>query len=127
MKKTRIIYWTTTALFCLLMLFSAFNYLINPEMKSAFVHLGFPDYFRVELAIAKILGALALLLPFTPKGFKYFAYAGFATTVISATVAHIASSDPLMVAIAPVIFLVVLVVSFFYYEKMVRELKTVGN
>lgn len=126
MKKTRIIYWTTTALFCLLMLFSAFNYLTNPEMKSAFAHLGFPDYFRVELAIAKILGALALLLPFT-KGFKYFAYAGFAITVISATIAHIALSDPLMVAIAPVIFLVVLVVSFFYYEKMVRELKTAGN
>lgn len=127
MKKTRIIYWTTTALFCLLMLFSAFNYLTNPEMKSAFAHLGFPDYFRVELAIAKILGALVLLLPFTPKGFKYFAYAGFTITVISATIAHIASSDPLMVAIAPVIFLVVLVVSFFYYEKMVRELKTVNN
>tara|TARA_B100000780_G_scaffold277380_1_gene247933 strand:- start:183 stop:566 length:384 start_codon:yes stop_codon:yes gene_type:complete len=127
MKKTRIIYWTTTALFCLLMLFSAFNYLTNPEMKSAFAHLGFPDYFRVKLAIAKILGALALLLPLTPKGFKYFAYAGFAINVISATIAHIASSDPLMVALAPLIFLAVLVVSFFYYEKMIRELKTVNN
>jgi len=29
--------------------------------------LGFPDYFRVELALAKLLGVLALLVPVGPR------------------------------------------------------------
>src|SRR4051794_14462946 len=37
----------------------------NPlgPMKGAFVHLGYPSCFRIELTIAKTLGVLALLIP----------------------------------------------------------------
>ena len=41
MKKDNIIYWVTTGLIGAMMLFSAYNYFTNAEMKSAFVHLGF--------------------------------------------------------------------------------------
>lgn len=62
-------------------------------MSGAFAGLGFTqDYFRIELAIAKLLGALALILPFTSRALKIFAYAGFAINIISALVAHIAMS-----------------------------------
>ncbi|MBA4275681.1 DoxX family protein [Flavobacterium sp.] len=91
MKKYNLIYWISTGLFSAFMLFSAYNYLAAPEMKEAFASLGFTeDYFRIELAVAKFLGALALLLPFVPKGIKNFAYAGFSINIVSAIIAHIA-------------------------------------
>ncbi|WP_394330820.1 DoxX family protein [Niabella ginsenosidivorans] len=78
----------------------------------------FPGYFRVELAIAKFLGALALLLPFAPKGFKQFAYAGFTISLVSAVIAHASSGNPAQAIVTPAVFLVVLIVSFLYYNKL---------
>ena len=51
-------------------------------MKGAFVRLGFPDYFRIELGIAKIVGSIVLLVPVLPKSIRQFAYFGFALTFI---------------------------------------------
>ncbi len=86
-------------------------------MTAAFKHLGFPDSFRYELAIAKVLGALALLIPQIQVRIKEWAYAGFGITFISATIAHISSGDPLSVAIMPLVFLAVLVISNVYLYK----------
>ncbi len=73
------------------MLFSAYGYLTAPEIKGAFAGLGFTeDFFRIELAIAKLLGALALIIPFVPRGVKNFAYAGFTINLVSAIIAHVA-------------------------------------
>lgn len=72
------------------MIFSGYGYLTTPEMSGAFAGLGFTeDYFRIELAIAKILGSLALILPFVPKWMKNFAYVGFTINLVSAIIAHI--------------------------------------
>ena len=118
MKKKKIIYWTATGITGAMMLFSAFGYLTSEEMKAAFVHLGFPNYFRIELAIAKIIGAVILLTPFNNKEIKDMAYVGFAITFISAFIAHESSGDPILVAILPLIFLSILVVSFIYNSKL---------
>jgi hypothetical protein len=117
MKTNKIIYWVATGFLSAFMLFSAYSYITNPGMQAAFVHLGFPNYFRVELAVAKILGALALLTPMIPALIKQFAYAGFAITFTSAIVAHTSSGDPMSVAIMPVIALVILLISYLYYRK----------
>src|SRR6266436_914162 len=50
-------YWIVTALFCLQMSFTAYAQLRVPQVAEAFTHLGFPAYFRVELSLAKFLGA----------------------------------------------------------------------
>ena len=105
------VYWASTGLVSALMLFSAFNYFSSEQMVAAFQHLGFPGYFRVELGIAKIFGVIALLAPFTFK-LKEWAYAGFTITFISAFIAHLSSGDPVGVAIAPVIALLFLGVSY---------------
>ena len=117
MKTNKIIYWISTVFLSLFMLFSAYSYMTNPDMKAAFVHLGFPSYFRVELAVAKILGSLALLVPMIPALLKQFAYAGFTITFVSAFVAHTSSGDPMSVAIMPVIALAILAVSYLFYRK----------
>lgn len=89
-KTNKIIYWTSTGLFSAAMIFSGYSYLTVPEIAGAFSGLGFTeDYFRIELAIAKTLGALALIIPFVPKWMKNFAYAGFTINLVSATIAHI--------------------------------------
>ncbi|WP_320463380.1 DoxX family protein [Pedobacter sp. CFBP9032] len=117
-KAKKIIYWATTGIITAMMLFSAFGYFTNPDMKAAFVHLGFPDYFRIELGILKVLGALALILPMVSDKIKSFAYFGFALTFISAFIAHLASGDPISVAIMPIVFLVILAISYIFSPKI---------
>ena|SRR5690606_24443561 len=93
MKNYKLIFWISTGLFSAFMLFSAYGYLTSEEMKGAFTYLGFPaDSFRIQLAVAKVLGVAALLLPFVPKTLKGLAYAGFTINLISALIAHIANS-----------------------------------
>lgn len=101
-----------------MMLFSVYNYLFVEEVKAAFVHLGFPDYLRIELAVAKFLGALVLLIPNLPGRLKLFAYFGFSINLISAFIAHAASGDPVPNIAMPLIFLVVLAISYFYHDKL---------
>lgn len=58
-----------------------------------FAHLGFPDYFRIELSAAKLAGIAVLLLPMVPAVVKEWAYAGFTIVLGSAFVAHLAVGD----------------------------------
>ena len=85
-------FWTVTALFCLQIGFTAYAQLRLPQVAEAFTQLGFPDYFRVELAWAKLLGVVLLLAP-VPARLKEWAYAGFAITLGSALIAHFAVGD----------------------------------
>src|SRR5438105_15299397 len=62
-KAKTIVYWTVTAPFCLQMSFTAYAQLRVPQVAEAFTHLGFPDYFRVELSWAKLVGVALLLAP----------------------------------------------------------------
>lgn len=117
MKKTKIIYWISTAVVALMMYYSAFAYLTDPQLTAAFKHLGYPDYFRIELAIAKLIGATLLLVPVSTR-IKEWTYAGFVIVFISAFVAHTCSGDPLNYRIMPVIFLVLLIGSYAAYHKL---------
>jgi hypothetical protein len=85
-------FWIATALFCLQIGFTAYAQLRLPVVAEAFAHLGFPDYFRVELAWAKLLGVVVLLAPVAAR-LKEWAYAGFAITLVSALVAHFSVGD----------------------------------
>jgi hypothetical protein len=118
MKVNKIIYWVTTAIVAVMMLFAAFSYFTSPDVKASFAHLGFPDYFRVELGVAKLLGAIVLILPFVPRKLKEFAYAGFAIVFVSAFIAHLSVGDPISAAIMPVIVLIFLAVSYLYFLKL---------
>jgi hypothetical protein len=75
-KAKTIVYWIVTALLCLQMSFTAYAQLRVPQLAEAFTQLGFPAYFRVELAWAKLLGVVVLLAP-VPARLKEWAYAGF--------------------------------------------------
>lgn len=91
-KPLLVTYWTTTVLLCLQMGFTAYAQLQLPQLVEVFNHLGFPPYFRVELAIAKLLGVVVLLAP-APSRLKEWVHAGFAYTLISAVIAHVAVGE----------------------------------
>jgi len=85
-------FWVATALFCLQIGFTAYAQLRLPQVAGAFAHLGFPDYFRVQLSWAKLIGVALLLAP-VPARLKEWAYAGFAFDLGSAVIAHLAVGD----------------------------------
>ncbi|KMQ68760.1 hypothetical protein ACM39_05565 [Chryseobacterium sp. FH2] len=116
MKKNKIIYWTATILMLLSGVSTAPMYFTSPMFIESFHHLGFPDYFRIELGISKIIGAIILVLPMVPAKFKEWAYIGFAIAFISAFIAH-SVIDGFPAAIFPLIPLAFLVVSYIYFHK----------
>src|SRR6185503_16883088 len=91
-KAVTIVYWIVTVIFCLQMGFTAYAQMRLPQVAQMFTHLGFPDYFRVELSWAKVLGVVLLLAP-VPARLKEWAYAGFAITLASALVGHFSVGD----------------------------------
>ncbi len=93
MKQKKVIYWIFTGLFILQMGFTAYAQLALPQVGTVFAHLGFPDYFRIELSILKFAGLVAIVLPMVPHRVKEWAYAGFAFTLVSAIIAHLAVGD----------------------------------
>jgi len=92
-RGARAAYWVFTSLFALQMGFTAYAQLRLPQVAEVFHHLGFPDYFRVELCWAKLLGLTVLLVPQVPARVKEWAYAGFAIVLGSALIAHLAVGD----------------------------------
>jgi hypothetical protein len=125
-KRERIIYRTATGIVVAVMIFSIINFIFNDHFpfpngpEGAFVHLGLPGYFKIELTTAKILGVLALVIPNIPFKIKEFAYFGFGITLMSAAIAHFARGDAqlsVLFIIDPLIFLGLLLVSYRYFEK----------
>ncbi len=117
MKKTDLlIYRISTGLFTLLMLFSAGMYFVQNDMVSeTFLKLGFPTFIIYPLAIAKILGLIAI---WTNKSamLKEWAYAGFVFDLLLAITAHLAISDG--EHYGAIVGLILVGVSYFYNRKL---------
>lgn len=92
--KARIwIYRISTALLSLLMLYSAGMYFAKHDIISGiFESLGYPTHIIYPLAVAKILGIVALWA-FNRKPIQEWAYAGFFFDFILAFAAHVAAQD----------------------------------
>src|SRR5260221_9902895 len=125
-KRERWICRAASGLVLAVMVFRIGNFVFNAHFpfpnghEGAFVHLGFPPYFKVELTVAKILGVLALLIPAVPFKVKEFAYSGFAITLVSASIAPFGRGDArlsVLFVIDPLVFLGLLAVSYVYFEK----------
>ncbi|MFK7908262.1 MAG: DoxX family protein, partial [Chitinophagales bacterium] len=92
-KKDKIIFWVSTGLLTALMLMSAGMYFFQYEMVSeTFTKLGFPTYIIYPLAVAKILGLIAIWSR-KSQMLKEWAYAGFFFDFLLAASAHINVGD----------------------------------
>jgi DoxX-like family len=116
-RSTVIAYWTFTALFALQMGFTAYAQLCLPQVARVFSHLGFPDYFRIELCVAKLVGLAVLLVPMVPAVVKEWAYAGFAIVLGSALIAHLAVGDGVAAWSWAVGTFVLEALSYYFYRR----------
>ena len=117
-KKDKIIYWIFTSIIVLLdSVMPAFTF--NTELaKQGISHLGYPDYFRIELSIFKIIGGIVLIFPFMPKRLKEWAYFGFALDFISAFIGHLTVDGLNGQTLFPLVMLIILFISYVYYHKI---------
>ena len=101
MSRKQIAFWGATVLVAAEALYGAVTYLTTaPAAVANFDHVGYPQQLRVLLGIAKLAGAIALLVPRLPT-LKEWAYAGFTFTWIAATVAHYLAGDGVVALIPP--------------------------
>ena len=106
MKTVKIIYYISTSLLTLLMLFSAGMYLFNyEEVAGMFTNFGYPTYIIYPYAVAKILGLIAIWF-LGNTVIKEWAYAGFFFGVTLAFFAHVMIGDgEQMAAVLGMIFI----------------------
>ncbi len=123
-KPTKIIYWIFTGLIFLLdSVLPAFTF--NSDLaKEGVRHLGYPDYFRIELTIGKIIGGILLILPMVPARLKEWAYVGFGIAFISAFISHSVVDGLNVQSALPLVGLVILLVSYISYHKLYTPFKT---
>ncbi len=95
MKKTNIFYWIFTGLFAAFMIFSAIPDIMSHPVAIQGMHneLGYPVYFVPFIGVAKLLGAITILVPGFPR-LKEWAYAGLFFDLIGATYSIIAIGKP---------------------------------
>jgi hypothetical protein len=120
LMSSKYLYWGATVLLALFMAFSSVWYFVGAGPAASFEHLGFPDFLRIELGIAKMAGAVALLTPM-PRAVKEWTYAGFAITFVSAGIAHAAAGDPISALVPPIVAFALLMTSYVTYHQYYRS------
>ncbi|WP_373231823.1 DoxX family protein [Cohnella sp.] len=110
MKTTA--YWITTILGAGLLFIGGLLFITHGEHQVAEMnHLGYPVYFLIFLGIGRILGSIAIVIPRFPR-LKEWAYAGFVFDLVGASASHAFVGDSLFQIASPLIFLVLIVVSW---------------
>jgi hypothetical protein len=116
-KTVNLLYWIFTILFAGLLIFSSVSGLQPKGISMVHDQLGYPVYFIQFISVAKILGAVAILIP----GFnriKEWAYAGLFFDLVGATYSGIAVAgkfDPRMLGI--LVWFILGILSYYYWRK----------
>lgn len=114
----RLSYWISTIVLCLFLLWSAYTYLFSKQTIEGIKELGFPDFFRIQLAVLKCMAVVVLLVPQVPIVIKEWAYVGVGLFFITAIVAHFAHKDPIFINVINLVLIVILVISYLYLHKI---------
>ena len=115
-NRDRMIYWGATGLLAAFMLANVGLYLFqNALAAETFASLGYPTYLTYVLAVAKLLGVIAIVTKRSAL-LKEWAYAGFFFDFVLAMIAHLVAGDGQF--FIPIIAIVLLLVSRFYDSKL---------
>lgn len=108
MKTT---YWTSTILLVAFLFISSYSYFFSKSTIEGVKELGFPDFFRIQLGVLKLIAAFVLIIPGVPLYLKEWSYAGVGCFLITAFVAHIAHKDSVVLLLLLVALFCVLIAS----------------
>lgn len=121
MKNQKRIFWISTSLFSIFMLFSAIpDLFLVPEAEVFMKQLGYPNYFTRFIGLAKILGAVALLIPGFPR-VKEWAYAGMSFDLIGAVYSVFSAMTPDAGMFFLVLPIALLVISYRYHHALLKQ------
>jgi uncharacterized membrane protein len=113
-KTNKTIYWIATILLSLGMLSGGVAQILKVQQNvEGTVHLGYPIYIMSILGVWKILGVIAIIIP-KFKLLKEWAYAGFFFAMTGAVISHITVGDTFLQFLAPLIFVILTIVSWYY-------------
>lgn len=118
MKSTKIIFWATTGLLFLTQGLLPIFTTNDPGAKEAMNHLGYPIYFVLMLAVFKLVGGLALIIPKISARIKEWAYTGFTIDFIAAFVSLAVVDGFNGTLIIPIVALIILILSYWSYHKL---------
>ena len=128
-KRDRIIYWIATIWLALGMVSTGIVQLLKTKEGQGgadmITHLGYPVYLLTLLAIGKMLGVVAVLIPKFPV-LKEWAYAGFFFMMSGAIFSHIAAGDAIN-EIFPSLLLLFLTVVSWYFRPADRKINAVNQ
>lgn len=117
-KRTKLIYWISTIWLALGMVSTAIVQLIQPaEEITKMAKLGYGQHVMTIVAIAKLLGVVALFVPKFPV-LREWAYAGFVFLMSGALMSHILVGDPATEFIGPSLLLALTFTSRFTEKSM---------
>lgn len=126
MKKATIIFWISTLIIVIFEgVIPLFTY--QTELaKDGIAHLGYPAYFGGLITLFKVLGAIGLILPQVRGRLKEWVYAGFAFDFVFASLSYLIVDGFGITALFPLIFVVILTLSYRNYHK-IQRLKTASQ
>lgn len=112
-KSKTIWYWVITGILSFCLFSGGLAQALQVQgVVQGFKPLGYPTYFISLIGVWKALGIIAILVP----GFKLlkeWAYAGLFFTMTGAVISHIASNDIHAQIIAPIVFSIFTVLSWY--------------
>ena len=114
----KVIYWISTSLLSCFLIWSSYSYLLSKPTIEGIKELGFPDFFRIQLAVLKIIAVVILILPQVSIQYKEYAYIGVLLFFITAIVAHFAHKDPFYINLINLILIGILFISRIYLNKI---------
>ncbi|AUP80978.1 DoxX family protein [Flavivirga eckloniae] len=106
-----IIYWISTVLISCFLALSSYTYFFSKSTIEGVRALGFPDFFRIELAVLKLVAIFVILVPSVPNNVKEWGYAGIGLFLITALIAHIAHKDSIFISLLLVVLMALLIIS----------------
>jgi len=118
-KTQNILYWISTILFAGLMAFSAVPNIMKSAESVQFLNgmLGYPIYFIQFIGIAKLLGAITILIP-NLKKLKEWAYAGLFFDLAGAIYSGIAvAGKPDAMMAFMLVWIVPGIISYYLWSK----------
>jgi len=129
-NRNKVIYWIATLWLSLGMVSTGMVQLLKIESEGALAppgvwgikQLGYPVYFLTILAVWKLLGVIAILIPKFPL-LKEWAYAGFFFIMSGAVFSHIASGSPTVEMWPSMLLLTLTMVSWYFRPEERRSIE----